>query len=155
MQHQANIHRTDRQFEVGDDVYLKVKRFQQHLFHKGPISKISPKYYGPFKILAKLGQVVYRLQLPPGVGLHPVFHVLLLKPTRGVTADTSPDIPDFQEDADLDIEPQAVIDRRILYKDSLPITQVLVQWKHLHPDNSTWEYLPDLLQRYPRASNLL
>lgn len=145
MKQRADSHCTDCTFEVGDNVYLKVKRFQQHLFHKGPISKISAKYYGPFKIQAKIGNVAYKLQLPLGVGLHPVFHVSLLKPARGITIDTSSEIPDLQEDTDLDVEPQAMLDRRIIYKDSLSITQVLVQWKHLHPDNTTWEYLPDLL----------
>lgn len=71
MKQLADKHRTERQFEEGEEVYLKVRRFQQHLFCKGLTSKLNPKFYGPFKILAKVGPVAYRLQLPDGVGLHP------------------------------------------------------------------------------------
>ena len=43
-------------------------------------------------------------------------------------------------------ERQAIVDRRITYKEALPLMEVLVQWSHLHLDNATWEYLPNLLK---------
>jgi hypothetical protein len=42
--------------------------------------KLAPRYIGPFLILARLGNVAYRLELPPTmVGVHDVFHVSQMK----------------------------------------------------------------------------
>ncbi|KAL0423897.1 UNVERIFIED_CONTAM: hypothetical protein Sradi_0924500 [Sesamum radiatum] len=58
-------HRTERSFEVGDEVYLKLHRYKQSLVQLRRNMKLAPKYYGPFRILAKVGQVAYRLMLLP------------------------------------------------------------------------------------------
>jgi hypothetical protein len=50
-----------------------VKRFEI----KG---QLAPRYNGPFLIWARMGNVAYRLELPPTlVGVHNVFHVSQLK----------------------------------------------------------------------------
>jgi hypothetical protein len=75
----ADTRRRELCFEVGDYVYLKVspirgvKRF-------GVKGKLVPRYFGLYQILAKPGEVTYRLSLPESLSpMHDVFHVSQLK----------------------------------------------------------------------------
>ncbi|KAK4390194.1 Transposon Ty3-G Gag-Pol polyprotein [Sesamum angolense] len=61
----ADKHRTERSFEVGDEVYLKLHPYKQSSVQLRRNMKLAPKYYGPFRILAKVGPVAYRLAMPP------------------------------------------------------------------------------------------
>jgi hypothetical protein len=62
-------------FMKGDYVYLKVSpiRGLRRLRVKG---KLSPRFIGPFKILERVGEVAYRLELPVQLAdVHDVFHI--------------------------------------------------------------------------------
>jgi len=59
-------------------VYLRIKPKRRSL-RIGSSAKLEPWYCGPFEILERIGQVAYRLALPPTVKVHGIFHVSLLK----------------------------------------------------------------------------
>ena len=61
----------------------------------------------------------------------------------------------MDEDVEVEVEPQAIVDKWVIHEGPLPLTQVLAQWTHLHPDNTTWEYLLQLLKQFQRAAQLL
>nr|GEY74049.1 gypsy/Ty3 retroelement polyprotein [Tanacetum cinerariifolium] len=84
MKSQANKHRTDKEYVVGDWVYLKLQPHRQVTIGKGKHHKLSPKYYGLFQIMARVGQVAYKLQLPYSYQIHDVFHISQLKKCKGV-----------------------------------------------------------------------
>ncbi|GJZ50457.1 putative nucleotidyltransferase, ribonuclease H [Tanacetum coccineum] len=75
----ADKHRRDLEFQAGDRVFLKVSPFRG-VKRFGIKGKLSPRFIGPFEILERIGEVSYRLALPPQLShVHDVFHVSLLR----------------------------------------------------------------------------
>jgi len=57
----ANRKRSEREFIVGEIVYLRLRYPHLKSISQEQVSKLSPNYYGPFPIEAKVGRVAYRL----------------------------------------------------------------------------------------------
>ncbi|GJU66910.1 putative nucleotidyltransferase, ribonuclease H [Tanacetum coccineum] len=136
----ADRHRRALKFEPGDRVFLKVSpcRGVRHFGLKG---KLSPRFIGPFKILDRVGEVSYRLALPPQLAhVHNVFHVSLLRgynyhPYHVVQYP----FDKIREDLSFVEEPEAILDRqeRVMRKKTIRLVKVL--WKN-HPEReATWE----------------
>ncbi|GJT17132.1 putative reverse transcriptase domain-containing protein [Tanacetum coccineum] len=110
----ANKRSKPLEFEVGDMVLLKVSPWKS-VIHFGKREKLSPRYIGPFKILARVGLVAYTLELPEELkGIHNTFHVSNLKKCL---ADENLIIPldEIQLDDKLHFikEPVEIIDREV------------------------------------------
>nr|GEX68549.1 retrotransposon protein, putative, Ty3-gypsy subclass [Tanacetum cinerariifolium] len=75
----ADRRRKPLEFEVGDKVMLKLSPWKGVIcFDKR--GKLNPRYIGPFKILAKVGMLAYRLELPEQLSrVHNTFHMSNLK----------------------------------------------------------------------------
>lgn len=57
----ADRKRTDFQFSVGDQVLLKLQPYTQSSVANRPYHKLAFKYYGPYKVLERIGSVAYKL----------------------------------------------------------------------------------------------
>lgn len=105
MKKYADKQRSERSFSVGDMVYLKLQPYRLTAFGILNSLKLISKYYGPFRILEKIGSLAYKLQLPSTVSIHPVFHVSQLKKHYGANAVPSPDLPMVGPDGKMQTEP--------------------------------------------------
>lgn len=64
MKTQADKHRTERVFKVGDEVFLKLQPYIQASVARHANHKLAYKFFGPYTILERVGEVAYRLDLP-------------------------------------------------------------------------------------------
>jgi len=101
-------------------------QFQAHT------QKLAKRFYGPFKVVARIGSTAYKLQLPEGVKIHPIFHCFVLKKYH---QPSSGDLPASQPV----ISPLTILGTRRTSDTADSKLQVLVQWQGLSPDDASWE----------------
>jgi len=147
----ADRKRTDFHFNVGDQVLLKLQPYTQSSVANRPYPKLAYKYYGPYKVMDRVGTVAYRLELPANSMIHPVFHISQLKP---FVPNYTPVFASLPVTTDLEAaaaEPLSILERRLVQKGNTAIPQIKVTWTKLPPSITTWEDYYVLKQRFPDA----
>ncbi|GJT17849.1 reverse transcriptase [Tanacetum coccineum] len=144
MRSQADKHRTDREFEVGNWVYLKLQPHKKVTVRQGQQHKISAKYHGPFLIEERIGKVAYKLKLPSHSKIHLVFHISQLKKCHERNQQMG-SLPQLREYGLLDYKPMAILERRlgkledklILKEDGVDTHQMLITFDLNEPKDSS------------------
>ena len=97
----------------GDKVWLDA----QHVRLKQPSRKLSHKRLGPYEIEEVVGPLNYRLNLPPTVRIHPVFHVSLLSPLKPdhIPGRTHEEPPVVEVEGEEEWEVEEIRDSRLHY----------------------------------------
>lgn len=109
-------------------------------------NKLLPRFYSPYRVLERIGLVAYRLDLPPGSKIYPVFHVSLLKKQLGAQDRTLSSLPSIvDESGELQPQPSAILKhRRTGHK-----CEMLIQWDGLPASEATWEEESSFMARFP------
>jgi hypothetical protein len=151
----ADSKRREVTYEVGDRAYLRVsplrgvKRF-------GVKGKLAPRFVGPFKVLARKGEVPYELELPESLSaVHNVFHVSQLKKCHPEMAETplwdTIALEEVQLESDLMYEEKPI--RILETSERVTRTKMIkfckVQWSHHTEEEATWEREDELQEDHP------
>ena len=142
----ADRKRRDVEYEEGDMMYLKLQPYRLKTLAKWVNQKLSPRYYGPYEIIEKISPVAYKLQLPSGSQVHPVFHISLLKKctSPGVVAQPLPAA--LTAEWELQVQPELVLASRT---NAAGNWEVLIKWKDLPDFENSWEAADDIQQQFP------
>ena len=101
--------------------------------------KLSPRFYGPYEIVEKIGPVAYRLARPKGLLIHNVFHVSKLRKHIGPVQSVSSQLPPVNEEATVLPQPEVMLTRREVQKGKYrPKLEVLIKWKGAPVEDATW-----------------
>lgn len=146
----ADLHRRDVEFVVGDKVLLRVSPMKG-VMRFGKKGKLSQKFIGPYEILDRVGEVAYRLALPPSlVRVHNVFHVSQLRkyvsdPSHVIEAET------IELDGSLNYEeiPIEILDRKVRKTRRSETVLVKVLWTNHTTEEATWEEENIIREKYP------
>ncbi|KAL4582981.1 hypothetical protein LXL04_007545 [Taraxacum kok-saghyz] len=149
MSDQANKHRTDKSFQVGEFVYLRLRIYRQLSAHHRPSHKLAKRYFGPFQITEKIGMVAYRLALPDSCRIHPVFHVSLLRPCYGDPTASVTRIPQLRYNDLPVLQPEALLDHRLINRNGKNIQQLLVHWTSCDISEASWEDRDHFQKAFP------
>ena len=144
-------HRRDLQFKVGDRVFLKVSPWKDVLKF-GRRGKLRPRYIGPYEIIARVGPVAYKLDLPPELSkVHNVFHVSILRKYIPNPSHVLRDQPlELKDNLTYKEQPIQIVDRseQILRNKVIPLVKFL--WGNQGIKEATWELEAQMHSQYPQ-----
>ncbi|XP_075475885.1 uncharacterized protein LOC142514631 [Primulina tabacum] len=146
----ANKRRRPLEFQVGDQVFLKVSPFRGTM-RFGRKGKLAPRYIGPYAIVERIGTLAYRLDLPQSLSaIHDVFHVSML---RKYEPDPSHVLRTEEVELDSSLSyvehPVQILDRKEKQLRNKTIPLVMVQWSRHGREEATWELEAKMRQDWP------
>src|ERR1044072_10003317 len=122
-------HHREESYKIDEKAYLRVTPLKgtQRFGIKG---KLAPRYIGPFRILAKRGQVAHQLELPPHLSrVHDVFHVSQLRRCfKDPIRDVDHEMLDLQDDLSYREYPIRILDSAERVTRCKKIKFLKVQW---------------------------
>ncbi|GJV94661.1 putative reverse transcriptase domain-containing protein [Tanacetum coccineum] len=146
----ADLKRKPMEFEVGDKVMLKVSPWKG-VVRFGKRGKLNPRFVGPFKVIKRVGDVAYKLELPEELSrVHNTFHVSNLKKCH---ADEPLAVPldglHFDDKLQFVEEPIEITDREVKQLKRSRIPLVKVRWNSKRGPEFTWEREYQFQKKYP------
>lgn len=137
----------DLRLSPGDKVWLRRKNIRT----TRPSTKLDWKYLGPYNILQRVGKKAYKLELPPAVKLHPVFHSSLLEPVSEkppIPGQQNPEPPAIEINGQEEWEVEYILDSKLIRNK----IHYRVKWKDYHDLDKTW-YPAENFENAPETIN--
>jgi hypothetical protein len=131
-------------FTPGEWVWLRLLHRPMASLDIKSRDKLGPKFYGPFKILERVGKVAYKLEFPASAKHHDVFHVGLLKPFRGEPPSSPGTLPPIRH-VRACLEPLEITRSQVAHGK----LEVLVQWRNMTVADASWVTLEEFRPLYP------
>ena len=123
-----------------------------HLLHRLVASlnvrgrgKLGPRFFGPYQVLERIGEVAYKLALPVGARIHDVFHVGLLKPFHDAPPEVTPPLPPVHHGRVI-VEPAQVLRSHM----ARGRQELLVQWKGAPTSETSWVPFDEFQHLFPK-----
>jgi len=133
----ADTKRRDVSFAEGDMVLLSTRNIAMRVSgDRTTTPKLFPKFIGPYRIEKRVGQVAYKLTLPEGMRIHPVFHVSLLKLYREERGMQPPEPLVINDEALFLME--KILDHKIVQIGRKSYREYLIKWQGQAPDHNSW-----------------
>ena len=108
----ADQHRVERHLQMNDLVYLRLHPYKQTSLKGKGSKELNPRFYGPYKVVQKFGEVAYELELPEGSKIHIVYHVSCLKKVIGKHILVSETLPLIDDEGQLILIPEIIVNTR-------------------------------------------
>ena len=139
------------EFQAGDKVFLKVTLIKGSM-RFGKKGKLSPRFIGAFEILERVGNVSYRLALPPSLSrIHNVFHISMIKKYVPDSSHVLDDKPlQLEKDLTYEEHPIQILDRRIKELRNKRIHLVKILWRNNSMEEATWEHEEEMKNKCPK-----
>ena len=132
MKQQVDQHHSEQRFNVGDWVFLRLQSYKQMSLKKNKKdNKLSPTYYGPYKVLQNIGSMAYKLELPASSWVHLVFHVSCLKKVIDDKLPVQMILPELDEEGKFILDPEEITKIRTRQLWNWSISEYLIKWKNL------------------------
>nr|GEZ34155.1 hypothetical protein [Tanacetum cinerariifolium] len=146
----ADLKRKPMEFQVGDKVMLKVSPWKW-VVRFGKRGKLNPRYVGPFKVLERVGDVAYKLNLPEELSrVHNTFYVSNLKKCHAdEPLAISLDGLHFEDKLHFVEEPVEIVDHEVKRLKRSRIPLVKVRWNSKRGPEFTWEHEDQFRKKYP------
>ncbi|MCH99534.1 transposon TF2-1 polyprotein, partial [Trifolium medium] len=145
----ADKKRKPAEFKVGDMVLVRLQPYRQHSVSLRKNQKLSMRYFGPFKIIARVGSVAYKLELPTHAKIHSVFHISQLKEFKGGSDEPYIPLPLTTTDIGPTLVPVNVLECRMIMQGKKAVPQVLIQWGEEPQTEIKWENFQEIKDNYP------
>ncbi|GJS02751.1 hypothetical protein Tco_0319259 [Tanacetum coccineum] len=129
---------------------LKVSPWKR-VIHFGKRGKLNPRYIGPFKVLAKVGTIDYRLELPQQLSrFHSMFHVSNLKKCLS-NEPLAITLDEIHIDDKLYFvkEPVEIMDLEVKWLKQSRIPIIKIRWNSRRGPEFTWERKDQFRKKCP------